>query len=123
MRLRQKNRFKVERAMSEGAIGLSTFLVTPPSSLLTTAQLIELAKVAAGHGESNPRTYAMTAWSFFAPLQRPSTPARGPDGGKPQQRLISHGSGRNTMPMRTNGSCQSTWLRNRDPFSAEQDQI
>lgn len=41
---------EVKRAMSEGAIGLSTSLVMPPSSLVTTAQLIELAKVAAVHG-------------------------------------------------------------------------
>ena len=41
---------EVARAMEEGAMGLSTSLLMPPSSLITSAQLIELAKVAASYG-------------------------------------------------------------------------
>lgn len=40
----------VAQAMEEGAMGLSTSLLVPPSSLATTENLIELAKVAAQHG-------------------------------------------------------------------------
>ena len=40
----------VAQAMEEGALGLSTSLLQPPSSLATTGNLIELAAVAAGHG-------------------------------------------------------------------------
>jgi len=43
-------RAEVERAMSEGALGLSTSLLMPPSSLVTTDQLVELAKPAARAG-------------------------------------------------------------------------
>jgi N-acyl-D-aspartate/D-glutamate deacylase len=41
---------EVEKAMLEGAMGLSTSLLMPPSSLVTTDQLVELAKVAQKHG-------------------------------------------------------------------------
>ena len=41
---------EIEQAMEEGALGLSTSLLMPPSSLVTTEQLIELAKAAAKHG-------------------------------------------------------------------------
>lgn len=41
---------EVEKAMLEGAMGLSTSLLMPPSNLITTAQLVELAKVAKKHG-------------------------------------------------------------------------
>jgi N-acyl-D-aspartate/D-glutamate deacylase len=41
---------EVERAMQEGAMGLSTSLLMPPSNLITTEQLIELAKVAKQYG-------------------------------------------------------------------------
>lgn len=41
---------EVALAMREGAMGLATSLLMPPSSLITTAQLIELAKVAKGYG-------------------------------------------------------------------------
>ncbi|MBZ2183509.1 MAG: D-aminoacylase [Bryobacter sp.] len=37
-------------AMRQGALGLSSSLLMPPSNLITTAQLIELAKVAREHG-------------------------------------------------------------------------
>ena len=40
----------VAQAMEEGAMGLSTALLVPPSSLATTANLIELAKVAKQYG-------------------------------------------------------------------------
>jgi N-acyl-D-aspartate/D-glutamate deacylase len=40
----------VAQAMEEGAMGLSTALLEPPSSLATTANLIELAKVAKQYG-------------------------------------------------------------------------
>jgi N-acyl-D-aspartate/D-glutamate deacylase len=40
----------VAEAMEEGAMGLSTALLVPPSSLATTENLIELAKVAKQHG-------------------------------------------------------------------------
>ena len=41
---------EVDKAMREGAMGLSTSLLMPPSSLVTTDQLVELAKVAQEHG-------------------------------------------------------------------------
>jgi N-acyl-D-aspartate/D-glutamate deacylase len=41
---------EVDKAMREGAMGLSTSLLMPPSNLVTTAQLIELAKVASKSG-------------------------------------------------------------------------
>src|SRR3989449_6048145 len=40
----------VAEAMNDGAFGLSTALMMPPSSLATTDDLVELAKVAAAHG-------------------------------------------------------------------------
>jgi N-acyl-D-aspartate/D-glutamate deacylase len=40
----------VAQAMKEGAMGLSTSLLMPPSSLATTSNLIELASVAREHG-------------------------------------------------------------------------
>ena len=40
----------VARAMEEGAMGLSTALLQPPSSLATTENLIELAKIAKQYG-------------------------------------------------------------------------
>lgn len=40
----------VAEAMEQGAMGLSTSLLMPPSSLATTANLVELAKVARRHG-------------------------------------------------------------------------
>ena len=40
----------VAQAMEDGAMGLSTALLQPPSSLATTADLIELAKVAKQYG-------------------------------------------------------------------------
>jgi N-acyl-D-amino-acid deacylase len=41
---------EVAIAMEDGAMGLATSLLMPPSSLITTAQLIELAKVASSYG-------------------------------------------------------------------------
>jgi N-acyl-D-amino-acid deacylase len=41
---------EIARAMEEGALGLSTSLLMPPSNLVTTNQLIELAGVAARYG-------------------------------------------------------------------------
>ena len=41
---------EVAKAMQEGAMGLASSLLMPPSSLVTTAQLIELAKVARQYG-------------------------------------------------------------------------
>jgi N-acyl-D-aspartate/D-glutamate deacylase len=40
----------IARAMEDGAMGLSTALLQPPSSFATTADLIELAKTAAQYG-------------------------------------------------------------------------
>ena len=40
----------IAQAMEDGAMGLSTALLQPPSSLATTANLVELAKVARQHG-------------------------------------------------------------------------
>jgi N-acyl-D-amino-acid deacylase len=40
----------IAQAMEEGAMGLSTALLMPPSSLATTGNLIELARVAKQHG-------------------------------------------------------------------------
>jgi N-acyl-D-amino-acid deacylase len=45
-----KMKEQVALAMQEGAMGLSTSLLMPPSNLVTTAQLIELAKVARQYG-------------------------------------------------------------------------
>ena len=41
---------EVSKAMEQGAMGLSSSLLMPPSSLVTTDQLVELAKAAAHHG-------------------------------------------------------------------------
>ncbi len=41
---------EVARAMEEGAMGLSTSLLMPPSNLVTREQLVELARVAASYG-------------------------------------------------------------------------
>jgi N-acyl-D-amino-acid deacylase len=41
---------ELAKAMEEGALGLSSSLLMPPSNLITTGQLIELAKVAQGYG-------------------------------------------------------------------------
>ncbi len=41
---------EVARAMEDGAMGLATSLLMPPSSLVTTEQLVELASVASGYG-------------------------------------------------------------------------
>ncbi len=41
---------EVAAAMEQGAMGLSSSLLMPPSSLVTTDQLVELAQVAAKHG-------------------------------------------------------------------------
>jgi N-acyl-D-aspartate/D-glutamate deacylase len=41
---------EVDKAMREGAMGLSTSLLMPPSNLITNEQLAELAKVAAQYG-------------------------------------------------------------------------
>lgn len=41
---------EVARAMGEGALGLSTSLLMPPSNLVTTEQLVELARVASRDG-------------------------------------------------------------------------
>jgi N-acyl-D-amino-acid deacylase len=46
----EKMKAEVDKAMKEGAMGLSTSLLMPPSSLVTTDQLIELAKVASKYG-------------------------------------------------------------------------
>jgi len=40
----------VDEAMRDGALGLSTALLMPPSSLATTEDLVELARVVARHG-------------------------------------------------------------------------
>lgn len=46
----ERMKAEVDRAMRDGAMGLSTSLLMPPSNLMTTAQLIELAKVVKRHG-------------------------------------------------------------------------
>jgi N-acyl-D-aspartate/D-glutamate deacylase len=46
----EKMKVEVAKAMQQGAMGLSTSLLMPPSSLITTPQLIELAKVAKQYG-------------------------------------------------------------------------
>lgn len=46
----EKMKAEVAAAMRQGAMGLSTSLLMPPSSLITTPQLIELAKVAKQYG-------------------------------------------------------------------------
>ena len=47
---RTKMRALVDRGMAEGAVGLSTGLIYLPGTFTPTAELVELAKVAAGHG-------------------------------------------------------------------------
>ena len=42
----------VAKGMEEGAVGLSTGLVYPPSAYAATAEIVELAKVAAKYGGS-----------------------------------------------------------------------
>jgi N-acyl-D-amino-acid deacylase len=46
----EKMKAEVAQAMRDGAMGLSSSLLMPPSSLMTTPQLIELAKVAKQYG-------------------------------------------------------------------------
>jgi N-acyl-D-aspartate/D-glutamate deacylase len=46
----EKMKAEVAQAMRDGAMGLSSSLLMPPSSLITTPQLIELAKVAKQYG-------------------------------------------------------------------------
>lgn len=46
----ERMKAEVDRAMRDGAFGLSSSLLMPPSNLMTTAQLVELAKVARKHG-------------------------------------------------------------------------
>jgi N-acyl-D-aspartate/D-glutamate deacylase len=46
----EKMKELVEQALHEGAIGLASGLIYPPNSFATTAELIELAKVAARYG-------------------------------------------------------------------------
>jgi N-acyl-D-aspartate/D-glutamate deacylase len=46
----EKMKAEVARAMQDGAMGLSSSLLMPPSSLITTEQLVELAKVAKQYG-------------------------------------------------------------------------
>lgn len=46
----EKMKAEVAQAMQDGAMGLSSSLLMPPSSLMTTPQLIELAKVAKQYG-------------------------------------------------------------------------
>lgn len=43
-------RAAVEQAMRDGAIGLSSALIYPPGSFMTTDDLVDLARVAAAHG-------------------------------------------------------------------------
>jgi N-acyl-D-amino-acid deacylase len=45
-----KMKAEVAKAMQEGALGLSSSLLMPPSNLITTPQLIELAKAAQSYG-------------------------------------------------------------------------
>lgn len=46
----ERMRDLVEKAMRDGAVGLSTGLIYPPGSFAKTEEIIELAKVAAAHG-------------------------------------------------------------------------
>jgi N-acyl-D-aspartate/D-glutamate deacylase len=46
----EKMKEQVALAMQDGAMGLSTSLLMPPSNLITTAQLIDVAKVARQYG-------------------------------------------------------------------------
>ena len=59
----------VAHAMEEGAMGLSTALLQPPSSLATTENLIELAKIAKQYqvGSTRP-TFAMRVRVCFGPV-------------------------------------------------------
>ncbi len=47
---RQAMRLAVEQAMRDGAFGLSSALIYPPGSFMTTGDLVELARIAAAHG-------------------------------------------------------------------------
>jgi N-acyl-D-aspartate/D-glutamate deacylase len=46
----EKMKQEIAAAMEQGAMGLATSLLMPPSSLVTTEQLVELAKAAAKYG-------------------------------------------------------------------------
>jgi N-acyl-D-aspartate/D-glutamate deacylase len=46
----QEMRFLVEQAMEDGAFGLSSALLVPPNTYITTAQLIDLAQVVQPYG-------------------------------------------------------------------------
>jgi N-acyl-D-aspartate/D-glutamate deacylase len=51
----------VETAMQQGALGVSSSLIIRPVSYAQTAELVALARVAARHGGSTPRTSATRA--------------------------------------------------------------
>ena len=68
----------IAQAMEEGAMGLSTALLEPPSSLATTDNLIELAKVAKHTAASMPRISATKASGSSRPSTRPSRSAGAP---------------------------------------------
>ena len=68
----------IAQAMEDGAMGLSTALLQPPSSLATTANLIELAKTAKQYGGFIRRTFGMKARAYSGRLTRRSRSARAP---------------------------------------------
>ena len=51
---RAKMRAIVDRGMTEGAVGLSTGLIYLSGTFTPTSELVDLAKVAAGHGGIYP---------------------------------------------------------------------
>jgi N-acyl-D-amino-acid deacylase len=68
---------EVARAMEEGALGLSTSLLMPPSSLVTTAQLVELAAVASRHGGLYSTHIRDEGYGVFASIEEAIDVAKG----------------------------------------------
>ncbi len=68
---------EVARAMEEGALGLSTSLLMPPSSLVTTAQLVELAAVASRYGGLYSTHIRDEGFGVFASIEEAIEVAKG----------------------------------------------
>lgn len=65
----EKMKGLVEQAMREGAIGLSSGLIYPPDSFAKTAELIELAKVAAKYGGMYATHIRGESWTSIRAIQ------------------------------------------------------
>jgi len=70
---------EVARAMEEGAMGLATSLLMPPSSLVTTAQLVELAGVASRYGGIYSSHIRDEGYGVFASIEEAIDVGKGAD--------------------------------------------